>query len=102
MLDDIMRRIENGTYDNPVLEQKLILLSERPKATKDPAIDEIVIPDAIGKAHPKGAITLRNKWMVETCDLIICYIEREEGGAYTAVRYAERGKKEIINISKGT
>ena len=37
--------------------------------------DEIVIPDAIGKAHPKRAITLRNKWMVETCDLIICYIE---------------------------
>lgn len=34
MFDDIMRRIENGTYDNPVLEQKLILLSERLKATK--------------------------------------------------------------------
>ena len=34
MLDDIMDRIDNGTYDNPVIEQKLILLSERLKATK--------------------------------------------------------------------
>ena len=34
MLDDIMERIDNGTYDNPVIEQKLILLSERLKATK--------------------------------------------------------------------
>ena len=61
--------------------------------------DEIVIPDAIGKAHPKGAITLRNKWMVETCDLIICYIEREEGGAYAAVRYAKKNNKEVIFLA---
>ena len=33
--------------------------------------DEIVIPDAIGKAYPKAAITLRNLWMVDTADLII-------------------------------
>lgn len=64
--------------------------------------DEIVIPEAIGNAHPKAAITLRNRWMVDTADLVIAYIEHEEGGAYAAVRYAERGKKEIINISKET
>ena len=44
--------------------------------------DEIVIPDAIGGAHPKAAITLRNRWMAEICDLVICYIEREEGWAH--------------------
>ena len=62
--------------------------------------DEIVIPDAIGKAHPKGAITLRNKWMVETCDLIICYIEREEGGAYAAVKHAKTKSKNIVYLTK--
>ena len=61
--------------------------------------DEIVIPDAIGKAHPKAAITLRNRWMVETCDLVICYIEREEGGAYEAVRYAKKNNKEVIFLA---
>ena len=62
--------------------------------------DEIVIPDAIGKAHPKAAITLRNKWMVETCDLIICYIEREEGGAYAAVKHAKTKSKNIVYLTK--
>lgn len=62
--------------------------------------DEIVIPEAIGKAHPKAAITLRNRWMAETCDLVICYIEREEGGAYTAVKYAEKLQSTVINLKK--
>ena len=60
--------------------------------------DEIVIPDAIGKAHPKGAITLRNKWMVETCDLVVCYVERVSGGAYSAVKYAKKLNKNVVNI----
>lgn len=62
--------------------------------------DEIVIPDSIGKAHPKAAITLRNRWMAETCDLVICYIEREEGGAYAAVKYVrEKNNKKVINLA---
>ena len=34
LLEDIMNRIENGTYDNPILEQKLIELSIRLSNTK--------------------------------------------------------------------
>lgn len=34
MLEDIMKRIEDGTYDNPILEQKLIELSVRLSNTK--------------------------------------------------------------------
>lgn len=60
--------------------------------------DEIVIPDAIGRAHPKAAITLRNRWMVDTADLIIAYIECEEGGAYSAVKYAKKLNKKVVNI----
>ena len=60
--------------------------------------DEIVIPEAIGKAHPKAAITLRNRWMVDTADLVIAYIEREEGGAYSAVKYAKKLNKKVVNI----
>ena len=51
------------------------------------------------KFHPKGAITKRNRSMVEMCDLIICYVKREEGGAYQAMKYAERLDKDIINLA---
>ncbi len=60
--------------------------------------DEIVIPDAIGRAHPKAAITLRNRWMVDTADLVIAYIEHEQGGAYEAVKYARKIEKDIYML----
>ena len=50
-------------------------------------------------AHPKAAIQLRNQEMVDRADLIICYIEQKEGGAYKAVKYAEKHNKPIINIA---
>ena len=51
------------------------------------------------KCHPKGAITKRNRQMVEMSDLVICYVERETGGAYSAMKYAERLHKEVINLA---
>ena len=61
--------------------------------------DEITIPDVLWKMHPKGAIKAKNRWMVEQADLVIGYVEREEGGAYTALKYAKQLEKEIINIA---
>ena len=62
--------------------------------------DHVIIPEHIEKVHPKGAITKRNRWMVEQADLLICYVEREEGGAYAALKYAEKLGKPIINLAK--
>lgn len=61
--------------------------------------DSVMIPECIGKTHPKGAITKRNKWMVEEADLVICFIEREQGGAYSAYKYAQKQGIEIINLA---
>ena len=62
--------------------------------------DNVMIPECIYGTHPKGAIAKRNKWMVEHSELVICYVEREEGGAYTAMRYAKRIGKKVINLAK--
>lgn len=61
--------------------------------------DNVMIPECIEKTHPKGAITKRNRWMAEACDLFICYVERESGGAYEAMKYAERIGKNIIDLA---
>ena len=60
--------------------------------------DSIIIPDSVYGAHPKSAITLKNRWMVEQSNLVIIYVKRESGGAYTAMRYAEKLGKEILNL----
>ena len=61
--------------------------------------DDIILPDCVSGTHPKGAITKRNKWMIENSDLILCYVERDCGGAYEAVKYAKKKEKNIINIA---
>lgn len=60
--------------------------------------DDIIIPEKVYGAHPKSAITLKNRWMIEESDLVIIYIKRKSGGAYTAMKYAKRLNKTIINL----
>lgn len=63
--------------------------------------DEVVIPDVVAGVHPKSAITKRNRWMVEKSDIILYYIQRDFGGAYTAIKYATKlGKKTISVLEK--
>ena len=50
--------------------------------------DEIeVFPNA---GHYKSAFQSRNRFMIDRSDLVLCCIERDSGGAFQSVRYAER------------
>lgn len=60
--------------------------------------DSIIIPETVYRVHPKSAITLKNQWMVEQSDLVIVNVERNKGGAYTAMKYAQKLNKKIINL----
>lgn len=62
--------------------------------------DLVLIPSALEGVHYKSAIVLRNRWMVEQADYVIAMVEREEGGAYAALRYAKKKKKKIINLAE--
>ena len=63
--------------------------------------DGIVIPESTHRAHPKSAITLKNRWMIDNSDLVIVYVERNKGGAYAAMKYAQKQNKKIINLYTG-
>ena len=60
--------------------------------------DYVEIPDFLQKAHPKAAISLKNRWMVEHSDLIIVWVNKNDGGAFAALKYAERLGKQTINL----
>ncbi|MBO5280850.1 MAG: hypothetical protein J6B55_06510 [Clostridia bacterium] len=61
--------------------------------------DNVLIPQEIEGLHFKRAITERNKWLVENCDLFIAYAKNVSGGAGSAVRYAKRIGTPIFNLS---
>lgn len=56
-------------------------------------------PEGLELVHPKYAITRRNRWMVEQCDVVLCYITHSWGGAAQLVKQAENWKKDIFNIA---
>ena len=60
--------------------------------------DSIIIPEILCYAHPKTAITLKNQWMIERSDLVILNVERNCGGAYSALKYAKKLNKPILNL----
>ena len=42
---------------------------------------------------------IRNREMVDRADLVICYIEHKEGGAYKTAQYALMMGKTVINLT---
>lgn len=59
----------------------------------------MIIPTELMGVYPKAAIEKKNRIMVDTCDYVITYINKDYGGAYEAARYAERRAKIMINIT---
>ena len=61
---------------------------------------DVEISYAASVAHPKSAIQIRNREMVDRADLVICYIEHEKGGAWQTVEYAMKQGKPVANLAK--
>lgn len=61
---------------------------------------DIEISFAASNAHPKSAIQIRNREMVDRADLVICYVEHNEGGAYKTMKYALKQNKQVINLAE--
>ena len=61
--------------------------------------DNIELCEASAKAHPKAAIQIRNRDMIDRSDLVICYIDHKSGGAYQSVKYAGKSGKAVVNVA---
>lgn len=60
--------------------------------------DEIEICNSAG-GYYKAAFQARNRDMVDRSDLVVFFVERHEGGAFQAMRYAMRQNKQYINLA---
>ena len=69
----------------PYLTRRLIA----DKAYYETLYDEILIPAELEGVHPKKAIGLRNRWMVDHSNFVVAALHRNTGGAAKAIRYAQ-------------
>ena len=60
--------------------------------------DEVWLP-LEGRIHFKAAITKRNEWLIDNSELLIAYVEKQYGGAYNTLKYAEKNGVQIINVA---
>ena len=62
--------------------------------------DEIDIYPVVCDAYYKRKIQVRNEQMISFSNLVVCYVEEKQGGAYKAMKYAEKSNKKVINIAE--
>ena len=63
---------------------------------------DVEISQNAAGAHPKSAMQIRNREMVDRSDLMIFFVERKRGGAWQTIQYAMKKEKTIINLAEGT
>ena len=99
-----VRRVKRAVRDD---NSVLVWVMPYPKAeyednteSFDSYYDEVEVCQESCTAHFKAAITIRNNNMIDRSDLVVAYVERKSGGAYRSLEYAEKTKKEIINVAE--
>lgn len=60
--------------------------------------DDIIIPTELADVHYKSVITKRNRLMIGWSDIVVGYVKREYGGAYSALKYAEKKGISVVNL----
>ena len=61
--------------------------------------DEVEICSESSDAHYKSAIQVRNRYMVDRSDLVVCCIQHKSGGAYRTMQYAKKQGKQVRNLA---
>ena len=100
-----------GTFDSlaaaVLREQKkrypqieLILVLVYLDGNKDASGYDSTVYPPLENVPRRFAISHRNRWMVDTSDVVVAYVLHDWGGAATTLRYAKRKKKQIISYCK--
>lgn len=99
-----VRTVKRAVGDN---NSALVWVMAYPKAEYtnneemfDDYYDEIEVCAASSQSHFKSAIQVRNRNMIDRSDLVVCLVERNSGGAYSALQYARKKDKQIINLAE--
>lgn len=75
-----------------------IVLSYIPVGKKNEYSLPTLVPEDIESVPKRFVISFSNKYMVNECGIVVCYIEHDWGGAAQFVELARKQGKVIINL----
>ena len=71
----------------------------RPGETLAKCYDSSIYPEGLETVPQRFAITHRNRWMAQNCDMVIAYVGRSYGGASQAYQSAVKRGIPVINLA---
>ena len=77
-----------------------VVLAYMPNENGKEDYADTILPEGIETIHRRYAISHRNRWLVQNCDIVICYVTRSFGGAAQFVELSRRQYKTIINLAE--
>ena len=98
VIKSIMRNRDIGNCSLTLVMPYLRTDFEKNQAEYEAYYDSIKLCEESAAAHPKAAIQIRNRFMVDRSDLCVFYVTHPSGGAYRTKQYAEAAGKQIISL----
>lgn len=102
MVTSVIRKLKkefcsDNVYLNLVMPYETAELRDNAEAFED-YYDSVEICEASADCNFKYAIVARNRDMIDRSDVVIVYVKNKSGGAFQALKYAQKSKKRIINL----
>lgn len=98
VIRDIMRNRDTGNCSLMLVMPYLRADFEKNQAEYEAYYDSVELCEESAAAHPKAAIQIRNRTMVDRSDICIFYVTTPSGGAYRTMKYAESAGKRILSL----
>ena len=99
VIKSIMRNRDDGKCSLTLVVPYMRANFEKNQLEYEEYYDSVELCEESAAAHPKAAIQIRNRAMVDHSDLCIFYVTHPSGGAYQTLKYAESINRTILRIS---
>ena len=86
--------------EHPYISYTVVLayLPQQKKIFED--YSHTIYPDILENTPPKFAIKMRNYWMIENSDFLVCYVNNKLTNAYDYLEKATKQGKRVINLAQ--
>ena len=98
VIKNSMRSRDDGNCSLTLVMPYLRANFEKNQSEYETYYDSVELCEQSAAAHPKAAIRIRNRAMVDRSDLCVFYVTHPSGGAYPTMKYAESVNKNILRI----
>ena len=94
----VTRRYDDGKCSLTLVMPYMRADFEKNQSEYEAYYDSVELCEQSAAAHPKAAIRIRNRAMVDRADRCIFYVTHSSGGAYQTMKHAESTGKQIISL----